>query len=100
VTITGGDKTTCEGPWEWRVPKRDLISGLVVALQGGRLRWAAGLPAAATLEAELLDVRVKISQDGHDSYGAWREGQHDDLVLAVALAVWAAQRPLKRPAVL
>jgi hypothetical protein len=28
---------------------------------------------------------------GHDSYGQWREGQHDDLVLAVALATWWAE---------
>jgi hypothetical protein len=25
---------------------------------------------------------------GHDQHGAWREGTHDDLVLAVALACW------------
>ena len=33
----------------------------------------------------------------HDSYGAWREGQHDDLVLAVALAVWFAEHGGGRP---
>jgi hypothetical protein len=32
-------------------------------------------------------MRVKISTAGHDSYSA-REGAHDDLVLAVAMAVW------------
>ena len=30
---------------------------------------------------------------GHDSYEAWREGDHDDLVLSLALAVWYGQRP-------
>ena len=25
---------------------------------------------------------------GHDSYEAWREKDHDDLVLATSLAVW------------
>jgi hypothetical protein len=29
-----------------------------------------------------------------DSYGCWREGAHDDLVLAVALACWRAKREL------
>jgi len=29
---------------------------------------------------------------GHDSYGAWREGAHDDLLLSVALACWAAEK--------
>lgn len=26
----------------------------------------------------------------NEMFGAWREGQHDDLVLAVAIAVWRA----------
>jgi hypothetical protein len=31
-------------------------------------------------------------QAGRDSYGAWREGTHDDLLLAVALSCWAAEK--------
>ena len=60
-------------------------------LQAGRLRIAAALPEAGTLRAELENFRAKIGAAGHDSYGAgddWREGNHDDLVLAAALAVW------------
>jgi hypothetical protein len=45
-----------------------------------------------------LNFRVKIDPlTAHDSYGAWREGQHDDLVLAVALAVWFAEHGGGRP---
>jgi hypothetical protein len=40
----------------------------------------------------MTNFQVKISQTGHDSYGAWREGTHDDLLLAVALACWAAEK--------
>jgi hypothetical protein len=29
---------------------------------------------------------------GHESPEAWRERDHDDLVLAVALAVWCGER--------
>lgn len=29
----------------------------------------------------------------HDSYEAWRERGHDDLVLALALACWRAEQP-------
>ena len=44
------------------------------------------IPAIPTLVQELLAFRVKIDPlTAHDSYGAWREGAHDDLVLAVAL---------------
>jgi hypothetical protein len=34
---------------------------------------------------------VKINDNAHDTYGAWREGTHDDLILAVMMAVWWAQ---------
>ncbi len=33
----------------------------------------------------------------HDSYEAWREGDHDDLMLSVALACWAGERFLRKP---
>jgi phage FluMu gp28-like protein len=87
VTITGGDTVTRDG-FEYRVPKRDLCSCVAVLLQTGRLKIAKDLPHAATLERELTRFRVKISPDGHDSYAAWREADHDDLVLAVAVACW------------
>jgi len=60
-----------------------------VLFQAGRLKVAAELPAARLLVEELLNFRVKINvKTAHDSYEAWREGVHDDLVLAVALACW------------
>jgi hypothetical protein len=81
----------------WNVPKRDLAGVVQVALQSRRLKVAAELPDAPVLMAELANFRVKISLASHDSYGAgtgeeWRENPHDDLVLAVAIALWAAQR--------
>ncbi len=48
-----------------------------------------------TLADELHNFKVTISALGHDSYGAgdgWREGAHDDLVLAVALAAWFGEQ--------
>ena len=87
VTITGGDATTHEGG-NWHVPKRDLVGTLQVLFQTGRLKVAEELPEAQTLVNELMAFQVKISATGHDSYGAWREGSHDDLVLAAALACW------------
>ena len=41
---------------------------------------------------------MKIIDNANDTYGAWREGTHDDLVLAVALAVWKANQPIYRAA--
>jgi hypothetical protein len=87
ITITGGNEVHGSVLSDLTVPKRELIASAQVALQQGRLRIAPGLPEAATLTKELADYQVKISQSGHDTYNA-REGQHDDLVLAVSMACW------------
>ena len=92
VTVTGGDAARHEG-MNWWMPKRELVAGVQVALQQGRLQIASGLPDAATLTHELLNFKVTIDpKTAHDSYGAWRESIHDDLVFAVGLAVWSADR--------
>jgi len=97
ITITGGDKPSRDEEGHWNVPKRDLVSNLLVLSQSGRLKIAAGLAEAQTLADEFQNLRVKINiKSGHDSYEAWREGQHDDLVLAAALALWwAEKRPVR-----
>jgi hypothetical protein len=88
VTITAGDsENVCDGAH--RVPKRDLIVGLQVLLQRGGLRIAAGLKGAPALLAEMMAMQVKVSAAGNEQYAAWREGTHDDLVFAVALACWS-----------
>ena len=74
------------------VPKRELVSTIQVLLQTKRLRIPSLLPEAQVLLEEMTNFQVKISLTGHDSYGAWREGTHDDLLLAVALACWAAEK--------
>jgi len=78
---------------DYRVPKRDLVSTLQVLFQAGRLKVAGDLPEARTLTEELLNFKVTINaKTAHDSYESWREGIHDDLVLAVALACWHAEK--------
>lgn len=95
VTITGGMVVTrSEDGGDYRVPKRILASTLQVLLQTERLKVQRTLDLAATLQAEMKNFRVKINLLGHESYGAgddWREGNHDDLVLAAALACWAGE---------
>jgi hypothetical protein len=87
VTITGGFEPKRDGN-SFNVPKRDLVSAIQVALQTDRLKIAPALPEAGTLVKELENFQVKITENAHDTYGAWREGTHDDLVLAVALPLW------------
>jgi hypothetical protein len=41
----------------------------------------------------MLNFKRKINlKTAHDSYEHWRETDHDDLVLATALACWGAAR--------
>jgi hypothetical protein len=88
VTITGGDKVHRDSKTRYSVPKRELVGCLQVLLQTGRLKIASALPEAELLVKELLAFQVKITASAHDTYGAWREGAHDDLVLALAFATW------------
>jgi hypothetical protein len=99
ITITGGDSVTKVGEagGGLRVPKRDLASAPLVLMQGGQLKIAESLQLAPVLKRELLNFKVKINvATGHDSYEAWREGDHDDLVLAVAMACWVGERYLRK----
>jgi hypothetical protein len=95
VLIHGGDRVT-RAPWVWRVPKRDLVGVVSVRLQNQSLRFTKAGPFAAILQRELLNFRVKIDPvTANDSYSAWRDGDHDDLVLGTAIAVWwGDRRPL------
>ena len=85
ITSAGSESKAKE---EWRVPKNDLIAGLQVMLETGSLQVAAGLQFANALLEELLEFRATASAKGNEIY----EGPHDDLVLAVALAVWRARK--------
>lgn len=94
VTIHGGDAVSRDGD-DYRTPKKDLVGNIQVLIQNRRLKIAAEMDLAPVLTAELGNFRSKTSLAGHDTYGAgedWREGNHDDLVLAVALACWYGER--------
>ncbi len=98
VTITGGDTVTHESH-HYKVPKRELVWNLVALNQTRRLKFAEGLSLVPALINELVNFKVKIDlKTAHDSYEAWRESIHDDMVLAVALACWYAEVELPKHA--
>jgi hypothetical protein len=89
ISITGGNTVNATSGQSVSVPKRDLAMIVQSLLQSDRLRLAARMPLLDTLKAELQSFEVKISAvSGHDTYEAWRSGDHDDIVLATCLAVW------------
>ena len=98
VTITAGNETTCVGDNRWHVSKTHLISVVDAMLHTSVLRFAAQLTEAPAMKDELKDFRRKLSDAGRATYAA-RTGTHDDLVLAVAIALWwAVQPPPPQPA--
>ncbi len=93
ITITGGTSVSwSEDRSRAGVPKRDLVSLMQIFAQNDRLKVAAGLRFGPVLARELQAFRVKIDpRTAHDSYGAWRENEHDDLLLSVSIALWVAE---------
>ena len=87
VTITGGDRTRQASGYgvgeHWHVPRTDLLAGLRMLLERGELKISKTMREAGTLARELMSMR-----SGAENLN----GQHDDLVLAVALACWQAMR--------
>jgi hypothetical protein len=89
VNITAGTAETREGN-VCSVPKLTLVSRLQALLHQGLLKILRQLPEAETLIRELQDFRVQFTQAGSLTFNA-RSGRHDDLVLALAIAIWKAE---------
>lgn len=83
VTITAGELAN-----GLHVPKQDLVSRIQALLQTGRLLLASEMPLRDQLERELAGFSAKTSASGRTTYEALTERIHDDLVIALALAVW------------
>lgn len=80
VTITGGERQS--GSYRsTTVPKKDLLAALQVSLEKGELRISPRMPGVHTLVREMVHLNSN------------KRGEHDDLVLALALACWRARRP-------
>ena len=91
VALTAGIKAE-EVDGTWRVPKRDLVTGLQLLLQERRLKVAPGLPEAEMLVRELTSFRATVSLTPDAEFADWRTNPGDDLVLAVVLACWWGER--------
>jgi hypothetical protein len=91
ITITAGQQSEYDQHGTCLVPKKELVSTLQVLLQTQRIKVAPSLPHTQTLMKELQRFRVKSTLASTDSLENWREGPHDDLVLAVAMAAWQSE---------
>jgi hypothetical protein len=99
VTITGGDTENRDSRNHWRVPKGLLVSAVQALLHEGRLHIHKELPDEKALTRELQDFRIDFTATGHMTFAA-KVGKHDDIVLALALAVWRSRKRIIKPTVI
>lgn len=95
VVLTGGRSANHHGT-RWSVSKLALADPLVAALEQQEIRFGE-FPHREATQRELLAYRVKPSSvsGGAERLEAEKDSDHDDLVIAVALATYAAR--LERP---
>jgi hypothetical protein len=91
VTITGGDQVVQDGQ-DYRVPKRELVNLVKVLLQQGRLRISSQIPEYKILISEMNNFTYKINDNANDVYGREGKNNHDDMLLALAVALWVGQK--------
>lgn len=100
VTITTGRDVSMVDAAHWHVPKVDLVTIVQMLLQERRLRIGKGATEEERLQVEYLtkelrEFRYKMNtKTGSVVYEAWRERDHDDLVLACAIAAWIGRQVL------
>jgi len=89
VTVTGGNGVTKEGR-DWKVSKKELVSPIIVGIQNGTVQIAKSLEHADLVKKEMAAFKLKINiATGNESFEAWRQKDHDDLVFACALVAYA-----------
>lgn len=93
VTITyQGDGPNASGGLS--VPKVELVSKLQAVMHTGSMEMPSddSMPLAKVLRRELYEFRATFTGTGRARFGA-RDGIHDDLILAAALAVHGLTLP-------
>jgi hypothetical protein len=99
VSVTGS-QTTLKRPTRtngyWSVPKKDLVFPAVAAFQQGKIRLGKVQDRDALVN-ELKNYRRTTNiATGNMAFEPWRESDHDDLLFAVYLALWAGRREKAR----
>jgi hypothetical protein len=88
VMFTAGDKTTM-GKGCIRLGKLELIGVLLNSLEFKKIKVNPALPNADILFREAANYRGRLTTTGYMKMEAM-EGEHDDLLIAVALLAWFA----------
>lgn len=99
VTFTFGIHETRDerdAAW-WHVPKGTIVATTQKVTETGRLKLASRIRLLPTAIAELKNFRyAQNAATGNMTFSAWREADHDDLVFALALPLWLAEKSTSR----
>lgn len=91
ITLTAGFSRSggAAGGYYTVAHKGDVVQRLYMLLERERIKIPLGLPFADALTKEIRAFRPKQNAEtGNLSFEAEHESDHDDLVIALALAVW------------
>ena len=93
LTITGGRKVNWHTGRSVTVPKLELISRLQVAMQCKSLQFAEGLECMNLLIKELINFSLRVGKTIKMEAAG---GNHDDMVMSLAMVVWYIEDKLNR----
>jgi hypothetical protein len=86
IYLTGSNRAVFEDG-ELRLGKALLVSRLQVLLQQGLIHLPQTAEADVLVD-ELLNYEIRVNENAHAQFGAFKTGTHDDLVTALGLACW------------
>ncbi len=92
VTITTGQSENRGKMGYWNVARNILVGEAKKLLGWGRLKLSPDLPHGKIFAEELRSFKPRQTHTGNVVFEAMREGDHDDLIFAVSLALWIAIR--------
>lgn len=101
IGITGGEQWNNRPGGGYNVPKKDIAVKLAVTFETGRIKLLKGLRYSDKLIQQLQMFTAKHKNPDSDNVSFEAEKGHDDLVLAIAIAIWWYEHcyPWKRPRV-
>lgn len=96
ILVTGGNRATFDDDTRaWHVPKPEIVSTMVALMHSNLVQVSNGIEPKmlARLKREMADFKTKISRrSATEQFGAWQDGQHDDIIFSLMIAIWLAEK--------
>ena len=96
IQYTGG-ATVSQVGGDWHVTKSFIVGKFLAAWDEGRVLMPSGASFLDMFQSELRAFRGEMSSNGRAKFEA-AQGEHDDLVMSVAQAVWWCEKHPASPA--